>query len=315
MLKVSIIMPVYNKEMYIAKVIQAILNQTFKDFELIIINDGSTDKSFNIIQYYGDIDNRIKIINQKNAGVSAARNAGIEKANGEWIWFVDADDVLDINFLNNVFSFELKDVNLVVGCFNKVFNDHIETISIDEYKIISSNDFPDIFMKYQYENGYWGYLWNKIIRREIITKLNLEFQVGLTLAEDLLFMVNIYEYGCNILSLPCLTMNYTVESINSSKEKKVNYKQQLNIQLKIRKWIIESCKKDYYINFFNSIISRYASYIIFYKFEESMNCDKEIDELINNQIVYNSLTCENVEPIMKLIVKKLKKKRKKSIIL
>ena len=91
---ISIIVPIYNVDKYLSRCIDSILNQTFKNFELILVNDGSTDKSLDICKYYKNIDNRKYIINKKNGGLSSARNAGLEIARGKYIGFVDSDDYI-----------------------------------------------------------------------------------------------------------------------------------------------------------------------------------------------------------------------------
>ena len=92
-------MPVYNKEKYLNKSIESILNQTYKNFELIIVNDGSTDRSSQICYKFGQEDTRIKIIDIKNKGVSNARNIGLKNARGEYVQFIDADDYIASNML------------------------------------------------------------------------------------------------------------------------------------------------------------------------------------------------------------------------
>ena len=89
---VSIIVPVYNASEFITKCIESVINQAYKDFELIIINDGSTDNSLEICQSFAIQDKRIKIVNKENSGVSTSRNIGIKESSGEWIMFLDADD-------------------------------------------------------------------------------------------------------------------------------------------------------------------------------------------------------------------------------
>lgn len=97
---ISVIIPLYNKEKSIAKAIESVLNQSFEDFELIIVDDGSTDRSVEIVKKFPD--NRIKLVSQANAGVSAARNRGIHEAMGDYISFLDADDEWDISFLDEI---------------------------------------------------------------------------------------------------------------------------------------------------------------------------------------------------------------------
>lgn len=106
-MKLTIIMPVYNVEKYVGDCIESILRQQENDWELIIINDGSTDSSSQICHEYADKDTRIIIVDQANQGVSVARNKGIEKALGEWILFIDSDDILD----NNLFKYSWTELN------------------------------------------------------------------------------------------------------------------------------------------------------------------------------------------------------------
>src|SRR5690554_5746847 len=102
--QLSIIIPIYNIEDYLPTCINSILNQEFDDYELLLINDGSTDNSGKICDQYALKDNKIRVYHQKNAGVSAARNLGLEKATGEWICFVDRDDSIEQNSLSKMIS-------------------------------------------------------------------------------------------------------------------------------------------------------------------------------------------------------------------
>lgn len=99
MCKVSVIVPVYNVEKYLERCIESLINQTFDDIEIIALNNGSTDKSLDILNYYAHKDKRIRVINNKNIGVSKSRNIGIEEAKGEYIVFVDSDDWIDSNMI------------------------------------------------------------------------------------------------------------------------------------------------------------------------------------------------------------------------
>lgn len=99
---ISVVIPLYNKEKQIAKTLQTVLNQTYQDFEIVIVNDGSTDGSVDEVKKF--LNPRIRLINQKNGGVSAARNRGIEEAKGEYIAFLDADDLWDIDHLEVLYQ-------------------------------------------------------------------------------------------------------------------------------------------------------------------------------------------------------------------
>lgn len=118
--KISIVMPLYNKEKYVGKAICSIMEQTFSDFELIIVDDGSTDESLVICSRFSTIDERIRIISTKNGGVSRARNIGLRAAIGEYVLFVDSDDYIGKYFLE---SFAKTNGCLVMGGLTKIYLD------------------------------------------------------------------------------------------------------------------------------------------------------------------------------------------------
>ena len=101
---ISVIVPVYNVEKYLNKCIDSIINQTYKNLEIILVDDGSQDSSGKICDEYTKKDNRIKVIHKENGGVSSARNIGLNNATGEWIAFIDADDWVDEEYLQTLFN-------------------------------------------------------------------------------------------------------------------------------------------------------------------------------------------------------------------
>ena len=105
---VSVIVPAYNVENYIGKGIESVINQSFKNIELIVVDDGSTDKTYSIARQYSSKDNRIKVLRQKNKGVSAARNRGIMEASGKYLIFLDSDDWLDENTVEVLVDLQKK---------------------------------------------------------------------------------------------------------------------------------------------------------------------------------------------------------------
>lgn len=309
--KVSIIMPVYNKAAFLKQTLDAIVSQKYSDWELIIVNDGSTDESEAIIKQYIKKEFRISYISQYNKGVSAARNTGLSKAKGEWIWFVDADDLPDIQFLQSVFGdTNCKGINIVVGfykCLNQYGRERI--VNIDEIGDIPVDEIPNMFMKYQYDTGFWGYIWNKLIRREWLMKKNILFQEGVGLAEDLQFMVKLYQMDPKILVVPYYAMKYTENLSHTLGEKKVYYFVQLNIQMEIKKWIIDDKKMKKYIPFFKKIISYYVAFVIFYAYEEKENYKEAAKILMSNLEVKNQLCVDNIKGSMRVIVWCIKEKK------
>lgn len=103
-LRVSVIIPVYNADKYIAEAIESVLDQNFSDFEVIVVNDGSTDRSGEICQHYGQLDKSVRYFEQENSGVSVARNLGLKYARGEYVFFLDSDDTIDLNFLRSSYQ-------------------------------------------------------------------------------------------------------------------------------------------------------------------------------------------------------------------
>ena len=103
MYKISVIVPVYNVEKFLAQCLESLVLQTYKNLEIIIVDDGSSDNSYKIYKKYAKSDSRIQIIKQKNAGVSAARNTGLASATGEYVHFIDSDDYIDIDYYEKIY--------------------------------------------------------------------------------------------------------------------------------------------------------------------------------------------------------------------
>lgn len=177
----SIIVPIYKTEEYLEKCIDSILKQTYKDFELILVDDGSPDKCPFICDEYKKKDFRIKVLHKKNGGVSSARNQGLCMATGEYIWFVDSDDYIEPDALQ-----KLNEVQQKPGADLCVFNSKLEEIEC----LDSINNFFNQYY-FTYKLGFEP--WNKIYRREIIQKYNLEFDTQETIGEDLLFNIQYYK--------------------------------------------------------------------------------------------------------------------------
>lgn len=200
MCKFSIISSVYNTELYLEKCIKSVLNQTFSDFEFILINNGSSDNSDEILKKYELLDSRIKVIrNDSNRYLAEARNQGIDIAEGEYIYFIDSDDYLDVQFLENAIN-ELGsyDYDLIIfGWIMEYFVEN-EFISIpvipSAVTFINQENFRYSIMDYL-KQSVLTVPWNKIYKRSIIEKFNIRFP--LTKLEDHHFNM---EYIKNISS-------------------------------------------------------------------------------------------------------------------
>lgn len=314
MVQVSIIMPLYNKRKYVENVINAIIDQTYQDWELIVVNDGSSDGSEKIVQQMILKDDRIKLINQENKGVSEARNKALQFAKGKWIWFVDADDMPQKDFLKIALKESLDDVKIIIGSFDRYYEDQeIQHIEIGEKGTIEGNDISTLFMKHQYENGYWGYLWNKLIYREWILNENIKFEKNLKLAEDLKFMIQLYRLDPKIKIVSCCAMRYTVDAYNSSKDKKIDYYAQMHIQLMIYDWIVTEKGQVNYKDHLKRIISNYAGCIIFHAFENGEDYQEKALKLMNETKTMDLLMTVGIDKVMQPIVKGLKERKLRKI--
>ena len=200
--KISIIVPVYNSEPYLDLCVTSLLSQQYQHTEIILVNDGSRDASLDICRRYQKADPRIVVIDQKNAGVSAARNAGIAAATGEFIMFCDSDDCVRQDWctsMRNVFC-----PNYLVMCaFQEVLSDEIDNLSLDSR---SGTDFhPESVDKKQflyYRDRGIGSPTTKLFERNIIVSHQIRFPESLALGEDLAFVLEYLNHiSGNILYL------------------------------------------------------------------------------------------------------------------
>ena len=252
--KVSIIVPVYNVELYIESCLDSLLNQTYSDYEIILINDGSTDGSIEICNKYND--KKIKKINQTNKGVSIARNVGISYATGQYIMFVDADDMVSKNYIENlVASMEKYNTDMVICKYTKeedklVNNESSQNV---EGKIINAN----IVLESMIENNLKeGYLWNKIFKKSIINENDLKFKDGVTVWEDLYFVMEYLSKADKIC-----TINETLYYYRTREGSAVNRKETV-IELENKIKIMELIMQNYSSIINSKIILESKKYIV-----------------------------------------------------
>ncbi|CCY81073.1 glycosyltransferase [Prevotella sp. CAG:1185] len=182
---ISIIIPVYNSENTINRCVDSILNQTFRNWELLLIDDGSTDRSGDICDQYAAIDSRIKVFHKENGGVSSARNVGLDNVSGTWVTFSDCDDEI-LNDAFDLYDRIIKKHNNIdlICCGYIICNKSgcLKNISCDKY--IISEDKEANLLKCE-ESVYYGFLWNKVFRVSIARKYR--FDETLSWCEDHLY--------------------------------------------------------------------------------------------------------------------------------
>lgn len=194
---ISVIIPVYNVEKYILDCLKSISSQTFKDFEVIIVDDGSTDKSGDICDEYIKEDLRFKVFHKQNGGVSSARNFGLEKIQGDWVYFCDSDDILFDNALETLVQNIDENVDSTMGGYIRV-NEQEEILGENKiYKTFNMSIEETLVDFYHPKfNMFNGFIWNRLFKRSIIQQYNLRFREDIYIKEDGLFLVQ-YLCSCN----------------------------------------------------------------------------------------------------------------------
>lgn len=186
MSEISIIVPVYNAEKYLDECVRSILNSSYTDIELILVDDGSSDNSGAICDKYSLIDQRVKVFHKSNGGVGSARNMGIDNATGKWIAFVDSDDWVRIDYLESLLLHTGDDVDLVIS-FPEVFLKN-SNYKIECYSecLINRNNFGQMFASndLQEHTSPWG----KLFRASIIRNNNIRFDEKMSFGEDTVFL-------------------------------------------------------------------------------------------------------------------------------
>lgn len=195
MVKVSIIVPVYNTYNYLDECIKSIMDQTLEDIEIILVNDGSTDSSKDICEKYRELDNRIVVINKDNEGVGKARNVGIDKSSGEYIMFCDSDDYVEKTWCEEMYNLALFNKYSLVGCgyYIHSYRDKKSYIKqVSDVKYLSIENKSDIMNLYMLDISNLPV--NKIFESKIIKDNNLRFDEEITLGEDLIFNLEYLKY-------------------------------------------------------------------------------------------------------------------------
>ena len=191
---ISVIIPAYHAEKRLGKCVESVVGQTWKNLEILIIDDGSTDGTGRLAEEWAKKDTRIRVTHQPNAGVASARNRGLDMASGEWIRFVDADDTLPPDSIEKLLTRAQREKSdlVIAGYEHQVsglclpFNlaKRDDTVSWEEYlKFLNPNA----------NSFFCGVLWNKLFRRELIERTGVRFESGLGYGEDFLFVCGYLE--------------------------------------------------------------------------------------------------------------------------
>lgn len=296
--KISVIIPVYNVEKYLAECLTSVVNQTFKDIEIICVNDGSTDNSPMILEEFAQKDSRIKIINQENQGLAAARNTGIEVATGEYITFVDSDDYVS----TDLYADMQKYLPAELICFNaKIFPMSEKYRALQNYIQCKFDGELPVEEKLILKTNV--HVWNKVFKTSVIKENNIRFPKGLYF-EDFPFVCE-YMLSINSVKFVIEKEYYFYRQqpnsiMNNCSHKSIHHLyawHYLYDRLKERKLL------DKYPNLINKLFRTYT--ILAYKYSDEASkdsiiktaqdyaseisykgLDELIDALINNKMIY-----------------------------
>lgn len=310
---VSIIVPVYNAENCLGYCISSVLRQTYKDIELILVDDGSTDNSLKICNNYKEIDSRVRIISIPNGGPGNARNVGIEAANGEAIMFADSDDYMAPDMVQTLYEkSRLYSKDLVVCGMNTVIMEGQQVKSLTQCKFDAFGNevvydraiFLENLMELIWKSAVMEAVWNKIYRTDILKKEQIKFPVDTYYGEDFLFNLA-YFRKCNGVVLINKALYYYIvanaESL-SQKYKKDMFNNQMRLMQELKKMLIfeHVWKKNDRTLFYNSVLCHGLNSIGML-YHEKANLDvesikKELANICNNELLRKSLEKVNYIP-------------------
>ncbi len=242
---VSIIVPIYNAEQYLRRCVDSILNQEYTDFELLLVNDGSTDASGDICEEYGDRDSRVIVIQKENTGVSDSRNRALDRARGKYLQFLDSDDWITPDATRLfVRAAEEYGCDMVISDFYRVVGERLSTKGdIEEEGVLTREEFAAHMMENP-ADFYYGVLWNKLYRRDIVEEHNLRMDTDINWCEDFMFNLEYIRYAKVFYALHA-PIYYYVKRKGSLASQGINISKTVKMKLNVF---------EYYNNFYKHVL-------------------------------------------------------------
>ena len=307
----SIIIAVYNKEKYIGQTIESILKQKYENYELILIDDGSTDSSYEICKEYANKNKKIRFLHHKNEGVSVTRNRGLQVAKGEYVLFVDADDLLKIGALKTLEEIIIKEKPDVImfGMTERYEDQREKKLRPNFYGRYNQQEFfKDFHLRNQ--NGVYGYVANKAFRRNIVVDHEIEFCSKYKLSEDFYFFLQVYEQANSFIIIQKELYIYRKVVENAlTNYKKINYMHVIEIYDFCQK-VLKECGHEEESVYIYEIISHQIFYMVQDMMLDLKNADiKQIMQITENEELRNQIViCKDniLETICLILVKRKK---------
>ncbi len=310
MVKVSVIIPVFNVEKYLKQCLDNLLNQTLKDIEIICINDGSTDKSLEILNDYAKKDYRVKVVNKQNEGQGIARNLGLETVKGEFLSFIDPDDWVETDMFEKMYL-QAKDLNSqVVICDytkffeknGKIITPHIfrKAVSLTKSKAIKIPNGENIYKNLIDKTILVSpsYTWNAIYEKELLKRNNIKF-TNQRCYEDVLFTLQSRTKAQRISYINKSFYNYRIRSTSTLRSNNSRYRDLINVIKAIKKYLYdENLMGEYQYNFNYFCISN------IYRVFTNMSSDEDRKHLLEQSM--NILDKNLIKVLRKKLLTSLK---------
>lgn len=319
--KVSIIVPAYNAEKYIERCIKSLIGQTYKNIEIILINDGSKDDSLSILRNFESRDKRIILINQENSGPSKARNRGINESNGDYIAFIDADDYVELNYIEEMIKQSNCFKSDMIICNYKEVRREGE-IPSNIFTFINNGQVYDCDTNCMGEVlcGRGGLVWGKLLKSSIIKENRIRFDENISMCEDLLFTLDFIKNTKVVSKVDdylYIHNKYNDESITAKYNKEL-FSEQVKVQRKLEQFVYSNNYNNSYIE--NLLYERLKGIMWFSIYKEIIN-NSELKFKLNNinQIIRNEIVVDNINKfskngcIDKVIMKSIKIKNSRLV--
>lgn len=278
-LKISVIIPVYNIDKFLRRCVDSILNQSYSNLELILVDDGSSDLSPSICDEYEKMDKRVKVIHIENGGLSNARNIGLENATGEYISFIDGDDYIDTKMYEVMMKKNIKKYDIIVCDYVKSMNDNYEFSKNQDIKFEVKNAKKILQISYKTELIKYTVVWNKLYKSTFIK--DKKFNVNIKYGEDHNFLNKLYYNTDEILVLDNILYCYYRGNTTSICNKIDNFKERMD---QINSYIDE-------YNYFKNIDKKVATLVIN---RLLLTIDFRRELAIERNDYNNQIECENL---------------------
>lgn len=269
MSKVSIIIPIYNAEKFLKQCLDSIINQTYKNLEIICVNDGSVDNSLQLLKEYKAKDERVIIVDKKNAGVSEARNDGIRVSSGDYIAFVDSDDWLEKDAIENLYNALIENnVDIVRSTYYENESEEKEKLinnlyDVENQKICTAEaNFVELVINNIYSGKFASSVWALLVKKECLIKTSL-FQKNIPYAEDMILCSELLNVAESIYFLNKPTYHYFLNPVSCTKSKEY-YIRNIHSMARAYEKLIELIEKDKFkkVNRTNVLINKFGHKIM-----------------------------------------------------